>query len=129
LKTIHTQGKVSISLFLSVSLVLIFSLGFHAPQSAFGQQGSDHHYSLERAIQSALLANLGLKSAQEETMAAMARKNARRTEFFPTFNLTYQYVRNDDKQRAEDVGVIAPKNEFTFVAGFSQSLFAGFSIT
>ncbi len=128
MKTIHTQGKVGISLFLSVSLVLIFSLEFHAPRSALGQQGADHHYSLERAIQSALLANLGLKSAQEETMAAMARKNARRTEFFPTFNLTYQYVRNDDEFRGDEVGLVAPKNEYTFMAGFSQPLFKGFSI-
>jgi outer membrane protein len=128
LKVIHTQGKSSISLFLTVSLFLIFSLGLQAPESAFGQQGADHHYTLERAVQSALAANLGLKSAQEEIRAAMARKNARRTDFFPTFNLTYRYVRNDDKERAEDVGVIAPKNEYSFMAGFSQPLFAGFSI-
>lgn len=128
MKAIQTQGKIGISLFLTASLVLIFCLGFHTPQSALCQQGADHHYSLERAVQSALSANLGLKSAQEETMAAIARKNARRTEFFPTFNLTYQYVRNDDKLRAEEVGVIAPKNEYSLIAGFSQPLFTGFSI-
>ncbi len=126
MKAIPTQGKIGI--FLTASFVLIFSLGFHSPQSALCQQGADHYYSLERAVQSALSANLGLKSAQEETLAAIARKNARRTEFFPTFNLAYQYVRNDDKQRAEEIGVIAPKNEYSFMGGFSQPLFTGFSI-
>jgi outer membrane protein TolC len=110
---------------LIVSLILIFSLELHVPEKCFGQQEADHYYTLERAVQRALAANLGLKSAQEETKAAMARKNIRQTEFFPTFNLTYQYVRNDDEQRVEDIGLIFPKNEYTFIAGFSQPLFAG----
>jgi outer membrane protein len=128
LKIFHIHRNVGILMFLIVSLILTFSLGLHAPKSVFGQQEPDHYYTLERAVQRALAADLGLKSAQEETKAAMARKNARQTEFFPTFNLTYQYVRHDDEQRVEDIGLIFPKNEYTFMAGFSQPLFTGFSI-
>ena len=127
MKEIYTRGLIGSSPFLILILVMIVSLGLHVPGSAFGRQETDY-YTLDRAVQWALSENLGLKSAQEETRAAMARKNARRTDFFPTFNLTYRYVRNDDKERAEDVGVIAPKNEYSFIAGFSQPLFAGFSI-
>jgi len=127
LKEIYTRGLIGSSPFLILILVMIFSLGLHDPGSAFGGQETDY-YTLDRAVQWALSENLGLKSAQEETRAAMAIKNARRTDFFPTFNLTYRYVRNDDKERAENVGVIAPKNEYSFMAGFSQPLFAGFSI-
>ena len=128
MKAIHTQGKKNTSMVLTVTLILIFCLGSHTSRYAFGQQGADHHYTMERAVQSALSANLGLKSAEEETKAAMARKKARHTDFFPTFNLTYQYIRNDDKERAENVGVIAPENEFSLTAKFSQPIFAGFSI-
>jgi outer membrane protein len=127
LKEIYTRGLIGSSPFLILILVMIFSLGLHVPGSAFGSQETDY-FTLDSAVQWALSENLGLKSAQEETRAAMARKNARRTDFFPTFNLTYRYVRNDEKERAEDVGVIAPKNEYSFMAGFSQPLFAGFSI-
>ncbi len=127
MKEIYTRGLIGSSPFLILILVMIFSLGLHDPGSAFGGQETDY-YTLDRAVQWALSENLGLKSAQEETRAAMAIKNARRTDFFPTFNLTYRYVRNDDKERAENVGVIAPKNEYSFMAGFSQPLFAGFSI-
>jgi len=127
LKEIYTRGLIGSSPFLILILVMIFSLGLHDPGSAFGGQETDY-YTLDRAVQWALSENLGLKSAQEEIRAAMAIKNARRTDFFPTFNLTYRYVRNDDKERAENVGVIAPKNEYSFMAGFSQPLFAGFSI-
>ena len=128
MKAIHIHRKNGISLVLTVTLNLIFCLGLNGSRCAYGLEEADHHYTLQRAVQSALSANLGLKSAQEEIKAAMARKNAVRTDFFPTFNLTYQYIRNDDKERAENVGTIAPKNEFSLTAKFSQPIFAGFSI-
>jgi outer membrane protein len=127
-RVFHTHRSIGISIFLIVSLFLTFSLKINAPEIAFCQQEADHYYTLERAVQRALSADLGLKSAQEEIKAAKARKNARQTDFFPTFNLTYQYVRHDDEQRVEDIGLIFPKNEYTLMAGFSQPLFTGFSI-
>jgi len=127
LKANHSHGLIGISPFLVLILVVTFIFGLQAPESAFGQQGTDY-YTLDRAVQWALSENLSLKSAQEQTKAAMAIKKARRTDFFPTFNLTYQYVRNDDKESAENVGEIAAKNEYSLMAGFSQPLFAGFSI-
>jgi outer membrane protein len=128
LKVFHHRNKMNASTVLMVSLILIFSIELHIPSTVYGKEENDHFFTLERAVQRALSANLGLKSAQEETKVAMARKNIRQTEFFPTFNLTYQYVRNDGEQRVEDVGLIFPRNEYTFIAGFSQPLFAGFSI-
>jgi outer membrane protein len=128
LKVLHHRSKMNVTTLLVVSFILIFSLELHVPQTVFGQEETDHYFTLERAVQRALSTNLGLKSAQEETNVAMARKNIRQTEFFPTFNLTYQYLRNDDRQKVDDVGLIFPRNEYTFIAGFSQPLFAGFSI-
>ncbi len=124
----HPQGIIDKIKILTFTLILMISSGISGPKFAFCQEQADHYYSLERAVQSALAANLGLKSAQEEIRAAMARKNSRRTDFFPTFNLTYRYIRNDDKERAENVGLIAPQNEFSLSATFSQPLFTGFSI-
>lgn len=92
------------------------------------QPAGMHYYTLEDAVEWALSANLGLKSAQEEVKAAVSRKNARRTDFFPTFNLTYQYVRNDDKQTADNLGTITPRNEYSLMAKFTQPVFTGFSI-
>ncbi len=108
--------------------LLIFCQGFIMIRNASGQTDGVYYFTLERAIQWALSSDLGLQSAQEDIKAAMARKNARGTDFFPTFNLTYQYVRNDDKQTVTELGTIRPRNEYTIIGKFTQPLFEGFSI-
>lgn len=85
-------------------------------------------YNLKQTIEGALKANLGLKSSREETKAASALKDARRTDFLPTFSANYQYVRHDEERRQLGVGVTRPEDEYSFSASVTQPLFAGFSI-
>ncbi|MCJ7542783.1 MAG: TolC family protein [Desulfobacterales bacterium] len=84
-------------------------------------------FTLKQTIESAIKANLGLKSSKEETIAALNVKKARRTQFFPTLSASYEYNRFD----AETVtsGIMAvPKEQYNFVTSFSQPIFTGFSL-
>ena len=84
-------------------------------------------FTLKQTIESALKANLGLKSSKEETAAALAVKKARRTQFFPTLSTSYGYNRYD----AETVSggfTAVPKEQYSFVTSFSQPIFSGFSL-
>ena len=90
--------------------------------------------SLKSVIQIALDANLRIENSRQETTAALAKKNESRTYFYPTFNATYQYKRNEDEITSpspipggEDI-VISPEEEYTFMASVTQPLFTGFSV-
>ncbi|MFO8085227.1 MAG: TolC family protein [Desulfobacterales bacterium] len=124
----YTCSRNVSAVFWGICFFLIFWQGFLVIRNASCQTDSRHYFTLDRAIQQALSSNLGLKSAQEDIRAAMARKNSRRTEFFPTFNLTYQYLRNDDDLNVTEFGTIRPQNEYSWRAKFTQPVFTGFSI-
>lgn len=83
--------------------------------------------TLKQTIESAVKANLGLKSSKEETAAAMAVKKARRTQFFPTFSASYQYNRLDASVETSGF-VLSADEEYSFVTSFSQPIFTGFSL-
>ena len=83
-------------------------------------------FTLKQTIESAVKANLGLKSSKEETAAAMAVKKAKRTQFFPTFSASYQYNRLDAIVETSGV-VLSADEEYSFVTSFSQPIFTGFS--
>ncbi|GMQ79694.1 MAG: TolC family protein [Thermodesulfobacteriota bacterium] len=84
-------------------------------------------FTLKQTIESAVKANLGLKSSKEETAAALAVKKAQRTQFFPTLSTLYQYDRVDE-------GIIfggiefSSDTEYRFITSFSQPIFTGFSL-
>ena len=92
--------------------------------------------SLEKTINAALKANLGLKIAEAEVKASEAEKKARITEFLPTLNTKYSYLDRDEPTRQtfglEGGGitdaVVNPKDEYNFVTSFSQPIFTGFSL-
>ena len=84
-------------------------------------------FTLKQTIESAVKANLGLKSSKEETAAAMAVKKAKRTQFFPTFSASYGYNRFDASTVTSGITAV-PKEEYSFVTSFSQPIFAGFSL-
>jgi outer membrane protein TolC len=84
-------------------------------------------FTLKQTIESALKANLGLKSFKEETAAALAVKKARRTQFFPTFSASYGYNRFDAETVTSGFTAV-PKEEYRFVTSFSQPIFTGFSL-
>lgn len=84
-------------------------------------------FSLKQTIETAIKVNLELQSSQEETDAALAEKNARRTNFLPTLSSTYQYDRADDESTFGNI-VTEPKEAYTFVTSFKQPIFTGFSL-
>ena len=91
--------------------------------------------NLRQTIEAAIEVNLKLKQSRDEVEAAEANKNARRTEFFPTLNTTYFYLRRDKpttqvlgfNQGAVNV-LINPEDEYNFVTSFSQPIFTGFAL-
>ena len=92
--------------------------------------------SLKNIISIALDANLSIESSRQETTAALAKKNESRTYFYPTFNATYQYQRNEDEVVSPFGNlfippqkiVVTPEEEYTFIASVTQPLFTGFSV-
>jgi len=96
------------------------------PALAAGAEDTDSVFSLQDVIDMAIAANLSIKSSKEELNAALATKKQSRTGFFPTFNATYQYKRNDDDTAAKSI--FTDLNEYNFSASFTQPLFAGFGI-
>jgi outer membrane protein TolC len=91
--------------------------------------------NLKQTIEAAIEVNLRLQQSQDEVKAAEANKNASRTEFFPTLNARYFYLRRDQPttqvlgtdQGAIDV-LINPEDEYNFVTSFSQPIFTGFAL-
>lgn len=108
------------------TLAIIVMACFIIPASAAGTEGTDTVFSLQQVIDMAVAANLSIKSSKEELNAALATKNQSRTGFFPTFNATYQYKRNDEDTAAKSL--FTDLNEYNFSASFTQPLFAGFGI-
>jgi len=90
-------------------------------------EGPVEIFTLKQTIESAIEANLGLKSSEEETAAALAVKKARRTQFFPTFSTSYVYNRFDAETKTGNITAV-PKEEYSFVTSFSQPIFSGFSL-
>ena len=84
--------------------------------------------SLKKAIHIALDANLSIENFRQETNPALAKKNESRTYFYPTFNATYQYKRNEEENSSPLIGIITPEEEYTFIASVTQPLFTGFSV-
>ena len=89
--------------------------------SVFAAEKLVEGFTLKQTIESALAANLGLQSSQEDTKAALATQKAQRTRFFPTFNAAYQYNRNDEASKIGGI-VLSPKKEYTFVTTVTQPI-------
>jgi outer membrane protein TolC len=92
-------------------------------------------FTLRQTIEAALEVNLELLKSIDEIDAATANKNAATTEFFPTLNARYGYIRRDNPTRqtlgtgAGQVDVLVnPEKEYNFVTSFSQPIFTGFAL-
>jgi len=107
---------------LSVYVVFFILLGILLP--VFSQAET---LTLQQTIDQALQVNIDLQSQQSGTQAAIARKKASRTGFFPTFSASYQVTH--DYESSVLYGIIKlPQDTYRFVGSVSQPLFAGFSI-
>jgi len=86
--------------------------------------------TLLQSVETALRANLDLQKSRKEIAAAQANKNVQQTSFFPTFNATYQAIRNDkDIQIGGAIsGVSQLRDEYNLTVGFKQPIFQGFAL-
>jgi outer membrane protein TolC len=118
-------------LLFTITLGLILSY----PLLSFAQ-GTGAKLNLNQTIEAAIKANLRLQQSQYEVDAAQATKRARTTEFLPTLNARYGYIRRDDPVvqslgtqdgRITDV-LTQPEDEYNFVTSFNQPIFTGFAL-
>jgi len=99
-------------------------------------EANDGTLNLRQTIEAALEANLDLQRSRDEIDAATANRNAATTQFLPTLNARYGYIRRDNPttqalgtQSGQVVDVIvSPEDEYNFVTSFSQPIFTGFSL-
>lgn len=103
------------------------------PAGSWAGQTSDEFVNLKEAIKIAIHENLELKSSKEMSQAAMAEKNARRADFFPTVSLRYLYKHNYEKDSLTGTSIPSgvftiPQDEYSLVTSLNQPLFTGFAI-
>jgi len=98
-------------------------------------EADDGRFNLSQTIEAALKANLELQRSKDEVDAATAARSARATEFFPTLNARYGYIKRDNPTLqtlgtgAGQVDVLVnPEDEYNFVTSFSQPIFTGFAL-
>lgn len=121
----------------SQHLIFIIALGYLLLTPGFlCAEAEDGTFSLRQTIESALKANLELQKSKDEIDAATASKNAVTTEFFPTLNARYGYIKRD-KPTTQALGttggqtvnvIINPEDEYNFVTSFTQPIFTGFAL-
>ena len=119
------------NLLFSIAIGLILSYpSFSVAQEAAGK------LTLKQTIEAAIKANLRLQQSQDEVEAAQANKKARTTEFFPTLNARYSYLKRDNPTTTVfgtpqtglvDV-LVNPEEEYNFVTSFNQPIFTGFAL-
>ncbi len=114
---------------IAIGLILSYP-SFNFAQEAAGK------LTLKQTIEAAIKANLRLQQSQDEVEAAQANKKARTTEFFPTLNARYSYLRRDNPTTTVfgtpqtglvDV-LVNPEDEYNFVTSFNQPIFTGFAL-
>ena len=132
-QTITESLSMSEKKIISIAFCLLIFSFFYQPKLVKADETS-LPLSLKDIIETALDANLGIRNTRQETLAALAKQKEIRTQFFPTFNATYQYTKNENETGFylpppidTDV-VITPEEEYTFVASVTQPIFSGFSI-
>ncbi|MBW2656477.1 MAG: TolC family protein [Deltaproteobacteria bacterium] len=128
LSTTHKKWRI---------LVYSMTLGFLILLPVFiAAEADDGRFNLSQTIEAALKANLGLQRSKDEIDAATATRSARATEFFPTLNARYGYIKRDNPttqalgtQSGQVVDVLVnPEDEYNFVTSFSQPIFTGFAL-
>ncbi len=119
-------------LFINILFCLVISMGVVSVNSWAGQT-PDEFFNLKEAIEKAIHENLELKSSKKAWEAAMAEKNARRADFFPTVSLRYLYKHNYEKNSLSGTSIPSgvftiPQDEYSLVTSLNQPLFTGFAI-
>ena len=119
----------------SLLFTIILGLILSYPLLSFAQEAGAK-LTLDQTIKAAIEANLRLQQSQDEIAAAQATKRARTTEFLPTLNARYGYIRRDNPTTqalggadGEIIDVLTqPEDEYNFVTSFNQPIFTGFAL-
>jgi len=119
----------------SLLFTIILGLILSYPLFSFAQEAGAK-LTLSQTIEAAIEANLRLQQSQDEIAAAQANKRARTTEFLPTLNARYGYIRRDDPVTQALGGadgqiievLTQPEDEYNFVTSFNQPIFTGFAL-
>ena len=119
----------------SLLFTIILGLILSYPLLSFAQEAGAK-LTLDKTIKAAIEANLRLQQSQDEIAAAQATKRARTTEFLPTLNARYGYIRRDNPTTqalggadGEIIDVLTqPEDEYNFVTSFNQPIFTGFAL-
>ncbi|MDM8516612.1 TolC family protein [Desulfobacterales bacterium HSG16] len=85
-------------------------------------------FTLNQAIETAVTVNLDLKQADEQTNAAAAVVNQRKTAFLPVLGTAYQYRHKDNFSNDPITGTSLSEDEYSFSASITQPIFKGFAI-
>ena len=90
-------------------------------------QPNPEKFTLQKTVEAALSANIGLKISEEDTKASLALKKQQKTYFYPTLGARYQYTRNDE---SPNIGgfITGSEDEFEFSTSLRQPLFTGFGL-
>jgi len=116
-------------------ILIILGVILSHPPLNFAQEIS-HKLNLTQTIEAAIKANLRLQQSRDEVEAAQSTKKARTTDFLPTLNARYGYIRRDEPSTQAlglpGVGVTDvltnPQDEYNFVTSFNQPIFTGFAL-
>jgi outer membrane protein TolC len=96
-------------------------------------QAEGNALALKDAVELALKANLGIKSSQEEILAAEATRHASITKFLPTLGTNYTYTHRNEERTSpsllsgRDI-VTSPQDQYTFTTTLTQPIFTGFGL-
>jgi len=116
-------------------IIIILGLILSYPALNFAQELGGK-LTLRQTIEAAIKANLRLQQSRDEVEAAQSTKKARTTDFLPTLNARYGYIRRDNPTTqaigVPGVGVTDiltnPQDEYNFVTSFNQPIFTGFAL-
>ena len=84
-------------------------------------------FTLNHTVETALKTNIALKISKEKTNAALAVEKKQKTNFFPTFNATYQYKYIDEEATMSTI-VTGSQEEYDLISKVTQPIFTGFSL-
>jgi outer membrane protein len=111
----------------ALACLLLTATTLFAVHAAAAEPGDDY-FTMDRAIEDALSANIGVRISAEDTLAAESTRKSQRAAFLPALSASYQYKRNDEERSSPVIGVITPQDEYSFRATLTQPLFTGMAL-
>jgi outer membrane protein len=109
-----------------LSLSIVIFIYFLVSPLSYAVEEPAGTFTLKHAVETALKANITLKISKEKANAALAYEKKQKTNFFPTFNATYQYEYINEEPKMGTI-VMGSQEEYTLISKVTQPIFTGFS--